>query len=239
MFNMLGRMPMQDQKKIDLSTRRPEGSKSFRAADALRFRRKILVAGRPLLIVEDEYLIAADLASQIADDGGAVLGPALSMSEARELLRQTDDIGGAILDVKLDNADTFDLADALAAEGVPFVFYTGYRSLEIPDRFIAMPRIVKPAGWRQVKQGLAIAMERLNHTGRGSFRRSIEAALPMLRRKAKRLVANPEDADRLVEATLERAITSVASRSLQMTIEEWLTSLLVDTTPEARKRLFH
>lgn len=230
---------MQREKEIETSGRRPGEPGRRRTADPIRLRRRAAVTGRPILIVEDEYLIATDLALQITEDGGSVIGPALSMHEARELLRDTIDIGGAVLDVKLEQSDTFELADALVSAGVPFVFYTGYRSLAIPDRFITVPRIVKPAGWRQVKRALAVAMERLNNTGSGSFRASIEAALPTLRQQARRIVANPEDADRLVEATLERAISAVAGRSFHMTIEEWLTSLLLDSAPEARQRLLH
>lgn len=229
----------QHQKDIEVSNRRPGERHGGRGLDTIRFRRRVAVTERPILVVEDEYLLATDLALQIADDGGSVIGPALSMHEARELLRDTVDIGGAVLDVKLDQHDTFDLADALVREGIPFVFYTGYRSLVIPDRFIGIPRVIKPAGWRQVKQGLMIAIERLSKTGSGSFRASIEAALPTLRKQARRIVANPEDADRLVEATLERAVAAVAGRSLQMTIEEWLVTLLLDSAPEARRRLLH
>jgi len=197
------------------------------------------VTDRPILIVEDEYLIATDLAQQIIEDGGHVIGPALSIDEALDLLRHTSDLGGAILDVKVENSNTFDLADVLTDAGVPFVFFTGYRSLVMPDRFIGVPRIVKPSGWRQLKQGLVVATERLSNTGNGSFRDSIEAALPTLRRQARRLVENPEDADRLVEQTLERAISAVANRSLNITIEEWLLSLLAPGETNPRPRFLH
>lgn len=229
---------MHSQNDIELSPRRPAEHPGRLIRDTMRLR-KMAVTERPILIVEDEYLIAADLASQISEDGGRVIGPAHSMHDARVLLRESVEIGCAILDVKLDQHDTFELADALMNASIPFVFYTGYRSVVIPDRFIGIPRIVKPAGWRQVKQGLAVAIERLNNTGMGSFRNSIEAALPQLRRQARLLVTNPEDADRLVEATLERAISAVAGRSLQMTIEDWLTSLLLQSAPDGSKRILH
>jgi CheY-like chemotaxis protein len=230
----------QDLTDLQASNRRPGEPGTRRTKAPIRLRRGIVVTERPILIVEDEYLIATDLATQIVDDGGTVIGPAMSIQDAHQLLRCTSDIGAAILDVKLGQSDTFELAHSLNSAGIPFVFYTGYRSIAIPDRFIDVPRIVKPAGWRQVKHGLAAAMERLSNTGTGSFRKSIEAALPGLRRRARRIAANHEDADRLVEATLERAISAVARRSLDVTIEEWLTSLLLDSTPaEARHRLFH
>ena len=170
---------------------------------------------------------------------GRVLGPALCIEDALTLLHHAVDLGGAILDVKLDEANTFALADALTDLGVPFVFFTGYRSLSMPDRFIGVPRVVKPATWRQLKKGLVAAAERLNNTGSGSFRESIEAALPTLRREARYLMEDPEDADRLVENTLERAISAVANRSLHVTIEEWLLSLLIANGEQARRRQLH
>jgi CheY-like chemotaxis protein len=225
--------------KLEGSTRRPSESAGRRAASPIRLRRRTSVTDKPILIVEDEYLIAADLAYQIIEDGGRVVGPALSIHEALDLLRHTTDLGGAVLDVKIDDTNTFELADALTEAGVPLVFFTGYRSLAIPDRFIGVPRIGKPAGWRQLKQGLIVAAERLSNTGNGSFRDSIEAALPTLRREARALVGNPEEADNLVEQTLERAISTVANRSLNVTIEEWLLTLMAAGDPRARRRFLH
>lgn len=222
-----------------VSTRKPVESGGLRSTKPIRLRRQTSVTDKPILIVEDEYLIAADLAYQIIEDGGRVIGPALSIADALDLLRHISDLGGAILDVKVDETNTFDLADALTEAGVPFVFFTGYRSLSIPDRFIGVPRIVKPSGWRQLKQGLVAATERLSNTGNGSFRDSIEAALPKLRREARALMENPEDADKLVEETLERAISAVANRSLNVTIEEWLLSLLAAGKFKPGQRFLH
>jgi hypothetical protein len=221
------------------SFRKPTEIAARRVFDPLRIRHRMSVADKPILIVEDEYLIAADLAYQIVEDGGRVIGPALSIGAALDLLRHTTELGGAILDVKVEHADTFDLADALTDAGVPFVFFTGCLSMAIPDRFIGVPRIVKPSGWRQLRQALIVAAERLSNTGIGSFRDSIEAALPTLRRQARTLVDNPEDADRLVEDTLERAVSAVANRSLNVTIEQWLLSLLAADDAKARQRFLH
>lgn len=183
-------------------------------------------AAQPVLIVEDEYLIAADLEAQIRDDGGRVARVALSVEAAQEELGSRSDIAGVILDINIGGTTSFGLADALMEAGLPFVFFTGYRSISIPDRFIGVPRIAKPASWRELKKALAAAQERVTHTGLGSFRDSVEAALPMLRTRARALATNPEEADRLVERTLERAISVVGNRSLRLTIEDWLLSLL-------------
>ncbi|MGV3550348.1 hypothetical protein [Rhizobium sp.] len=192
-----------------------------------RFRiRRASTATQPILIVEDEYLIAADLEAQISEDGGGVARLALSVEAAEEELGGRNDISGVILDINVGGVTSFGLADALKDAGLPFVFYTGYRSIAIPDRFIGVPRIAKPASWRELKMALALARERVMKTGLGNFRDSVEAALPTLRQRARSMSQNHEEADRLVELTLENAISVVGNRSLRLTIEEWLLSLL-------------
>lgn len=208
------------------------------AKDTLRIRRSA-TATHPILIVEDEYLIAADLEAQIRDDGGKLARVALSVAAAEQELRKSADIAGVILDVNVGGTTSFGLADALVEAGLPFVFFTGYRSISIPDRFIAIPRIAKPASWRELKKGLATARERMLHTGLGSFRDSVEAALPALRNRARSLAANHDDADRLVERTLEHAISVVGNRSLRLTIEDWLLSLLERTSERKDRRMLH
>jgi DNA-binding LytR/AlgR family response regulator len=219
---------------------------SFRSRDAvadnvtgtLRIRRSP-AATHPILIVEDEFLIAADLEAQIREDGGKTARLALSIDAAEQELKRGSDLAGVILDVNVGGTTTFGLADALMAAGMPFVFFTGYRSISIPDRFVGVPRIAKPASWRELQKGLAKARERLLNTGLGSFRDSVEAALPRLRSHARSMAKSHEDADQLVERTLERAISAVGNRSLRLTIEDWLLSLLERTNKEGDGRILH
>ena len=204
------------------------------SAPAVRFRiRRRAGTARPLLIVEDEYVIAADLEAQIREDGGSPVRIALSVEAAEDVLEDCGaDIAGVILDVNVGGTTTFGLADVLSAAGVPFIFFTGYHSVSMPDRFVGVPSISKPAGWKELERGLAAARKRILHSGLGSFRDSVEAALPALRGRARRLLRNPEEADRLVERTLRRAISDVGDRSLRLTIEDWLLGLLERTNSE-------
>lgn len=194
---------------------------------------------QPILIVEDEFLIAADLEAQIREDGGRSALVALSIGDAEQALQNGADLFGVVLDVNVGGTTSFGLADRLMDVGVPFVFFTGYRSISIPDRFIGVPRVAKPASWRELKKGLAKARERLLRTGLGSFRDSVEAALPALRYRARDIASNHEEADQLVERTLERAISAVGNRSLRLTIEDWLLSLLERTNEERDERMLH
>lgn len=194
---------------------------------------------RPILIVEDEFLIAADLEAQMREDGGRDARIASSVEAARKELAQARDLAGVILDVNVGGVTSFELADALSKAGLPFVFFTGYRSPAIPDRFVGIPRIAKPASWRDLKKGLAAARARILRTGLGSFRDSVEAALPALRSRARRLSRSAEEADLLVERTLEHAISTVGARSLRMTIEDWLLSLLERANGQDGSGLLH
>jgi CheY-like chemotaxis protein len=101
--------------------------------------------GRCLLVVEDEYLIAADLARSLEDVGADVVGPAGSVEDALELVA-TDGkrLDGAVLDINLRGERVYRVADALAACGVPFVFTTGYDALAIPDAYAGVPICEKP-----------------------------------------------------------------------------------------------
>jgi CheY-like chemotaxis protein len=190
-----------------------------------------------ILVVEDEYLIAADLEAQIGDDGGRVARLALSIAQAEEELQTDRKFAGVVLDVNVGDVPSLGLADSLARTGIPFVFFTGYRGISLPDRFGTIPRVSKPANWRELKKALLVARERIIHAGLGNFRNSVEAALPALRSRARNLVRNAEEADRLVEMTLKRAISDVGDRSLRITIEDWLLSLLERTSSQGGGRM--
>jgi ActR/RegA family two-component response regulator len=60
--------------------------------------------GRCLLVVEDEYLIAADLTASLESLGVEVIGPAASVEEALSLVdNNSDRLDGAVLDINLRN----------------------------------------------------------------------------------------------------------------------------------------
>lgn len=74
-----------------------------------------------ILIVEDEFFVAMDLAEILEDAGFAVLGPVASVAQALELLRH-EKPDAAILDVVLRGGERVTpVARVLAAMHVPFV----------------------------------------------------------------------------------------------------------------------
>jgi DNA-binding response OmpR family regulator len=102
------------------------------------------LAGCRILVVEDEYLIADDLAALLREEGAEVLGPATSLPTAMRLAGDSDRIDGAILNIDLRGVAVFPLADELQSRGVPFIFLTGYAESNIPGEYAGILRCEKP-----------------------------------------------------------------------------------------------
>jgi CheY-like chemotaxis protein len=111
--------------------------------------------GRRLLVVEDEYLIAADLALALDDGGAEVVGPAGSVEDALELIAAQSPLDAAVLDINLGNERAYPIADALRERGVPFIFATGYDPWIIPQAYRDVPRCNKPVDLRVLARLLA------------------------------------------------------------------------------------
>lgn len=100
--------------------------------------------GKRILVVEDDYIIAIDLALTLEECGAEVIGPAGSVADACELIASEGRLDGAVLDINLGRERAFPIADELRARGVPFVFATGYDAWIIPDVYREVPRSEKP-----------------------------------------------------------------------------------------------
>ena len=121
-------------------------------ADGLKSRR--------FLVVEDDYLIAADLAAFLEAQGIEVVGPAASVNEALALLESDSDrLDGAVLDVNLQDDRVYPVADVLRSLGVPFVFTTGYDACAIPKSYADVPRCEKPVDEHQLMRVLREARQ--------------------------------------------------------------------------------
>jgi CheY-like chemotaxis protein len=113
--------------------------------------------GQRLLVVEDEYMVAADLARVLEERGADVVGPAGSVEDALELVADDDRLDGAVLDINLHGERAYPVADALRERGVPFVFATGYDRWIIPDAYADVPRVEKPVDTRALARLLSTA----------------------------------------------------------------------------------
>jgi PAS domain S-box-containing protein len=103
------------------------------------------LAGLRILVVEDEPLIALDIAERLQSAGGAVVGPAATHAEAWRLIAE----GGAdaaLVDANLAGRRVDDLAVELRRRGVPFAFATGFGRSSLPQDFLDVPVLAKPFG---------------------------------------------------------------------------------------------
>lgn len=113
------------------------------------------VAGRRVLVVEDDYLLASDLAAMLRRAGAEVIGPFATVRDALRALNEAPDV--ATLDVQLREEASFPIADELARRGVPFVFATGTAS-EIPAAHAERVVCHKPVADKAILQALAAAL---------------------------------------------------------------------------------
>lgn len=102
------------------------------------------LAGRRIMVVEDEYFLADELSRALEAAAAAVLGPVATVATALDLLAQEAAPDAAVLDVNLGGEMAFPVADAFMARGVPFVFTTGYDQEALPVRYAAARRLEKP-----------------------------------------------------------------------------------------------
>ena len=111
------------------------------------------LVGKCVLIVEDDYLLASDLAKGLSKAGFEIVGPVPSPARALRIVEDKK-IDCALLDIKLDGDKVYEVADALISRGVPVVFVTGYDVTAVPARFRVVPLCQKPANVKTVIEAL-------------------------------------------------------------------------------------
>ena len=109
--------------------------------------------GARILIVEDEYYLADDLASALRSAGAEIVGPAGTLEEAQAFV-EGDGFDCAVVDMNLRGDMAFPIADQLREAGIPFLIATGYNSASLPARFDDVPRVEKPSDTRKVIEAI-------------------------------------------------------------------------------------
>ncbi|EWY42077.1 chemotaxis protein CheY [Skermanella stibiiresistens SB22] len=113
------------------------------------------LVGARVLVVEDETLTALSMSEILREAGLSVVGPVGAIAEAMTLVRSSPpDV--ALLDVNLSGEMSYSIADALEAMGVPYLFCTGYGTVDnMPDgRSIEVPVLRKPVSPANLLDGV-------------------------------------------------------------------------------------
>ena len=110
---------------MERMSRRQHGT----GAEALGSLQACPLAGRRILVIEDEALVALDLEMTLQAAGATTIGPFLRLRDARPAV-ETTWADAAVLDVMLGRDESYALADRLRERGVAVVFYTGHANPE-------------------------------------------------------------------------------------------------------------
>jgi CheY-like chemotaxis protein len=116
-----------------------------------------LNAGRTVLVVEDEAVIAFDLQTFLGGAGYRVVGPVGSITEALNKIA-AEKLDGAVLDPGVGGATVNCVADALEAAKIPYVFVTGHAVGQISEKYRGHPFLNNPYDYHSLLDALRGAM---------------------------------------------------------------------------------
>jgi CheY-like chemotaxis protein len=112
-----------------------------------------LLAGRRILVVEDETMILIMIEDMLNELGCRNVTSAGTVKKAL-LEIETRTFDGAMLDMNLHGIDSCDVADSLARHGVPFVYSTGNCYRDTRDGFCERDVLRKPFSFDQLTSAL-------------------------------------------------------------------------------------
>jgi CheY-like chemotaxis protein len=113
------------------------------AADLSPANDQINLKGRRVLVVEDEPMVATLLVDMLETIGCEIVAVASRLEDALEKA-QCLSFDLAILDVDLEGAKTFRVAELLSKRAIGFVFATGYGNAHLPAGLTNAPLLQKP-----------------------------------------------------------------------------------------------
>jgi len=113
-------------------------------------------AGKRVLIVEDNFLVAASTAEMIRRLGCHALGPVATPADALSAL--SDDCDAVLLDLNLRGESSLPVAEALQERGLPFAFVTGYQEGWATKGMENVPRLLKPVTPGLIRETLALLL---------------------------------------------------------------------------------
>ena len=114
-----------------------------------------LLAGRYVLVVEDEMMVLMNIEWVLGNLGCKDISAAATVDGALALIGATRQFDIAMLDINLGGETSYQVADTLALQNVPFIFTTGYGKRSVDVRYCDRPVLQKP--YRDDELGNALA----------------------------------------------------------------------------------
>lgn len=108
------------------------------------------------MILDDEAIIALDLAGMLQDLGHSVVSMATRVAGGIEFASHGD-LDMAILDINVNGVPSFPIAAILQHRGIPVIFASGYGESGLIERFRDALVLTKPYGVDHLSQVVAKA----------------------------------------------------------------------------------
>jgi CheY-like chemotaxis protein len=116
------------------------------------------LAGKSILIVEDEPLVALEVHGALSAAGASIISAATA-SEAIRLIGYAE-ISAALVDVQLGNENAARVCELLARRQIPFVFYTGRAEKTLFAHWPGVRVLTKPGSSEDIIAVLAAALRK-------------------------------------------------------------------------------
>jgi CheY-like chemotaxis protein len=113
------------------------------------------LSGRRILVIEDEYFLADDMAHALMQLGARIVGPVSELEEATSVVDGDIAIDAAVVDVNLRGDMVFPLVRILRERKVPLVFTSGYDRTSIAAEFRDVRLWEKPVDIAAMARDLA------------------------------------------------------------------------------------
>ncbi len=144
-------LPIKNLLEVGLASERIRQSRTRASDFSVREERELMQAladkaqrgGSRVLVLEDEALLAFELAHALAEAGFVVVGQARAVAKALELVRLAG-CDAAVLDINLGHETSEPVALELTERGTPFITLSGYERGQRPSVFADAPSLSKP-----------------------------------------------------------------------------------------------
>ena len=172
-----------------------------------------------VMLVQADAVLAERLAGEIRRHGHVVVGPFADMHEAIEV---AGTVQAAIVDLAVQPETGFWLADSLQRSDVPFVFLKDRGTGALPLRFRDCPTYPR----HRHAAPLLADLHRQRRNLRPVDDDSLGAIAVEMMQRSRRIMPDDPSAERLVEATLQRAVAQRSAGRAPDDVGDWLLRLL-------------